>query len=44
MSLTELELVDMYIKACPIFYFHNEEPYMPSDFDDMLRISGVDIE
>ena len=44
MSLTEIELVDLYIKSCPIFYFHKKEPYMPCDFDDMLKISDVDID
>ena len=43
MSLTYLELVNLYIKACPVFYFHKKEPYMPCDFNDMLRISGVNI-
>jgi hypothetical protein len=43
MSLTQEELVDLYIKSCPIFYFHKDEPYMPCDFDDILRISSVNI-
>ncbi len=44
MPLTQEELVDLYIKSCPIFYFHKKEPYMPCDFDDMLKIAGVNID
>jgi hypothetical protein len=30
----------LFIKYCPIFYFHKKEPYMPTNFDDILKISG----
>jgi hypothetical protein len=44
MTLTQNELVELYIKSCPVFYFHKEEPYMPCDFDDILRLSNVNVE
>ncbi len=31
----------LFIKYCPIFYFHKKEPYMPANFDEILKISGV---
>ncbi len=42
--LTQEQLIELYIKSCPVFYFHKKEPYMPCDFDDMLRLSNVNIE
>jgi hypothetical protein len=30
----------LFIKYCPIFYFHKKEPYMPTNFDEILKISG----
>ena len=35
------EIKDLFIKYCPVFYFHNKEPYMPADFDEILKISGI---
>jgi hypothetical protein len=35
------ELEKLFIKYCPIFYFHKKEPYMPADFDEILKISGL---
>jgi hypothetical protein len=32
---------DLFIKYCPIFYFHKKEPYMPANFDEILKISGI---
>ena len=32
---------DLFIKYCPIFYFHKNEPYMPANFDEILKISGI---
>ncbi len=31
----------LFIKYCPIFYFHKKEPYMPANFDEILRISDL---
>ena len=31
----------LFIKYCPIFYFHKKEPYMPANFDEILKISGI---
>ncbi len=31
----------LFVKYCPIFYFHKKEPYMPANFDDILKISGI---
>jgi hypothetical protein len=44
MALTNEQLIDLYIKSCPVFYFHEKEPYMPCDFDDILRVSNVNVE
>jgi len=31
----------LFIEYCPIIYFHNNEKYMPTDFDDILKVSNV---
>ncbi len=31
----------LFVKYCPIFYFHKKEPYMPANFDEILRISDL---
>ena len=28
----------LFIKYCPIFYFHKKEPYMPTNFDEILKL------
>lgn len=33
---------ELFIKYCPIFYFYKKEPYMPANFDDILKIAGLD--
>jgi hypothetical protein len=30
----------LFIKYCPIFYFHKKEHFMPANFDEILKISG----
>ncbi len=36
-----LEIVKLFIKSCPIIYFYKKEPYMPCNFDDLLKIANV---
>ena len=31
----------LFIKYCPIFYFYKKEPYMPANFDEILKVSGL---
>ncbi len=31
----------LFIKYCPIFYFYKKEPYMPANFDDLLKIADL---
>ncbi len=38
---TPVDINTLFIKYCPIFYFHKNEPYMPADFDDILKIAGL---
>jgi hypothetical protein len=38
------EIVKLFIKSCPVFYFYKDEPYMPCNFDDLLKIANVTIE
>ncbi len=38
------EIVELFIKCCPIIYFYKDEPYMPCNFDDLLKIANVTIE
>ncbi len=35
------DIVKLFIKFCPIIYFHKDEPYMPCNFDDLLKIGNV---
>lgn len=35
------EFIDLFIQHCPIFYFYKKEPYMPCNFDEILKISGI---
>jgi hypothetical protein len=36
------ELIEeLFIKYCPIFYFNKKEPYMPANFNDLLKIAGL---
>jgi hypothetical protein len=35
------EISELFIKFCPIVYFHKDEPYFPADFDDILKIANV---
>ena len=37
--MTDIE--NLFIKYCPIFYFHKKEPYMPADFDELLKIADL---
>jgi hypothetical protein len=39
-----LDIVKLFIKCCPIFYFYKYEPYMPCNFDDLLKIANVTTE
>lgn len=39
-----LEIAKLFIKCCPVFYFYKDEPYMPCNFDDLLKIANVTIE
>ncbi len=35
------DIVKLFIKCCPIIYFYKDEPYMPCNFDDLLKIANV---
>jgi hypothetical protein len=37
------EIVKLFIKSCPVFYFYKDEPYMPCNFDDLLKIANVSV-
>jgi hypothetical protein len=38
------EIVKLFVKSCPIFYFYKDEPYMPCNFDDLLKVANVTVE
>ncbi len=38
------EFAKLFIKYCPVYYFYKDEPYMPCNFDDMMKIANVTIE
>ncbi len=35
------DIPNLFIKFHPIVYFHKKEPYMPTDMDEILKISNV---
>jgi hypothetical protein len=32
---------NLFIKYCPVFYFYKKEPYMPANFNDILKIANL---
>ncbi len=44
MSSESMEIVKLFIKSCPVIYFYKKEPYMPCNFDDLLKIANVSID
>jgi len=39
--MTDTDFHNLFIKYCPIIYFHKNDPYFQSDFDDILNISKI---
>jgi hypothetical protein len=39
MSNINININKLFIKYCPIFYFNKKDPYMPINFDDLLKNS-----
>lgn len=37
--MTDIE--NLFIKYCPIVYFYKKEPYMPANFDELLKIANL---
>ncbi len=40
----DIEIVKLFIKSCPIIYFYKDEPYMPCNFDNLLKIANVTVD
>jgi hypothetical protein len=39
--MQQSELVELFVKYCPIWYYTDKEPYMPATFEDILNISTL---
>lgn len=40
-SLETQELLDLFVRFCPVWYYTKKEPYMPATFEDILSISTL---
>jgi len=39
--MADTDYHELFIKHCPLIYFHKDEPYLPASFDDILNVSKI---